>query len=185
MQTKPKASRSARKPAAVADTASTAIAVIPPATTEAKPTQAERIAARREHVETAFAAFRKIDAAAAVKSFPIKALASFASSYNRDLSVTTGTCYPSLRQAAYLATLAVSSGVKLADGAVIPRRVTLKSLTGTDVPCVGENGAGSDVIGSGLATYNREAETFTLKPGALSVIVSFVGEANLRRYGAI
>lgn len=185
MPTTNKAPR-ARKPAAAPVADAPATVADAPAAAPARDRAAEREARnmqRKAHTLAAFAAFRELDTAGAVKSFPLKALAKFAREYNRNAGPTTACATLTVRAAAYLATLAVASRVTLADGAVIPRRVTITGDNGEAIPCVGENGAASDVQSCGAATYSPEAESFTLRPGTAKRIAELLGEAKLREHG--
>lgn len=122
------------------------------------------IAEQRRH---AGAVFAKLSDAVSV---PVKPFAAFKRTYKRDVQAHAIGRKPSIRQAAALAVALTASGKALRDGATFPRRFT---LNGAEYAI--ENGALSDAIASGLATYDSATETVTLKRA--SEIKSHLGAA--------
>lgn len=116
---------------------------------------ATRIAAERK---TASDVFAKLSNAVSV---PVKTLAAFKRTYKRDVSAHAIGRKPSPRQAAALYVALTAANAKLADGATFPRKFKLR---GADYAI--ENGALSDAIASGLATYDSATETVTLRNAA-------------------
>lgn len=114
-----------------------------------------RIAAERQ---TAFDVFTQLSSAVSV---PVKSLAAFKRSYKRDVTAHAIGRKPSARQAACLAVAAAAANVKPADGAKFPRNFTMR---GAEYAI--ENGALSDCIASGLATYDSKTQTVTLTNAA-------------------
>ncbi len=113
---------------------------------------AKRIESERETAASIFA-----QAKTAAVSIPVKSLAAFGKSYKRECSAHSIGRNPSPRQAAALAVAAAASSVTIADGAKIPRKFTMR---GAEYAI--ENGALSDAIASGLASYHSASETITL-----------------------
>lgn len=114
-----------------------------------------RIASERK---TATDVFGKLSTAVSV---PVKTLAAFKRSYKRDVTAHAIGRKPSPRQAAALYVALTASGAKLADNAKFNR---VFKMRGADYAI--ENGALSDAIASGLATYDSTTETVTLRNAA-------------------
>lgn len=126
---------------------------------------AERIAAERASASQLFAAF---DAASV--SVPVKPLAAFLRSYKRDISAHAIGRKPSVRQAAALAVACLAGGKPVKNGSTFKRKF---DHAGTSYAI--ENGALSDCLASGLATYNAKTETITIRNAA--EIASHIGAA--------
>ena len=94
-------------------------------------------------------------------SGPVKPLAAFKRTYKRDVTAHAIGRKPSARQAAALYVALTASKAKLTDGAKFPRQFTMRGATYAI-----ENGALSDAIASGLATYDSASETVTLRNAA-------------------
>lgn len=88
------------------------------------------------------------------------------------------------RQAATLAASAIKNRVLLKGGARIPRR-----LLGNGIELVIENGAGGDILKSGMATLTSDSvpgnETFLVGTKAIDYIVSIVGRGTLEAAGVL
>ena len=137
-----------RKPAAVAAKPAAKPAVDKAAQREAL---SARIAAERK---TANDVFAKLSEAVSV---PVKTLAAFKRSYKRDVTAHAIGRKPSPRQAAALYVALTASGGKLADNATFPRKFEMRGASYAI-----ENGALSDAIASGLASYDSKAENVTI-----------------------
>ena len=114
-----------------------------------------RIAAERK---TAGEIFAQLSDAVSV---PVKTLAAFKRSYKRDVTAHAIGRKPSPRQAAALYVALAAHGAKLADGAQFPRKFEMRGASYAI-----ENGALSDCIASGLASYDVKSETVTLRNAA-------------------
>lgn len=125
---------------------------------------AARIATERKAASDTFAQL------SAAVSVPIKTLSAFKRSYKRDIAPHAIGRKPSPRQAAALYVALVASGGKLSDGATFPRQFTLRGASYAI-----ENGALSDALASGLATYDSASET--IKLANASEIKSQLGKA--------
>lgn len=116
---------------------------------------ATRIAAERK---TANDVFGKLSESVSV---PVKTLAAFKRTYKRDVTAHAIGRKPTPRQAAALFVALTAHGAKLRDGAKFPRNFKMR---GAEYAI--ENGALSDAIASGLATYDSASETVTLANAA-------------------
>lgn len=115
----------------------------------------KRIAAERV---AAADVFGKLSEAVSV---PVKPLSSFKRTYKRDVTAHAVGRKPSPRQAAALYVALAASGTKLADNAKFPRKFEMRGAQYAI-----ENGALSDAIASGLAAYDSDSETVTLRNAA-------------------
>jgi len=126
-----------------------------------------RIAAERKTANTVFAQLS--DAV----SVPVKTLAAFKRTYKRDVTAHAIGRKPSPRQAAALYVALIANGGKLADNATFPRKFEMRGASYAI-----ENGALSDAIASGLASYDSKAETVTIRNAAeLSAQIKTTGFA--------
>lgn len=112
---------------------------------------AKRIAAERKTAADIFA-----QASDAV-SVPVKTLAAFKRTYKRECSPHAIGRKPSVRQAAALAVAFAAAKTAIADGATAPRKFEMRGASYAI-----ENGALSDCLASGLATYDSASETITI-----------------------
>lgn len=117
---------------------------------------AQAVAAERAEAARIFHAADK-----ASVSIPVKSMRAFAKTYRRDVAAHAIGRKPSPRQAAALAVACLSNGTKLADGATFARQF---DRNGARYGI--ENGALSDAIASGLATYDGNTDTVTIANAA-------------------
>lgn len=154
-----------RKPAP----AKTAKAAKPAKASADKAAEREALA-KRVNAERANAA-KLINAFAdSAVSIPVKSLAAFKRSYKRDVTAHAIGRKPSMRQAAALAVACLASGKAIKTGAKFPRKF---ERAGAQYAI--ENGALSDCLASGLATYDAKTETVTIANAA--EISSLIGAA--------
>lgn len=116
---------------------------------------ATRIAAERK---TASDVFHKLSESVSV---PVKPLSAFKRSYKRDVTAHAIGRKPSPRQAAALFVALTAANAKLTDNAKFPRKFEMRGASYAI-----ENGALSDAIASGLASYDSASETITLRNAA-------------------
>jgi len=114
-----------------------------------------RIASERK---TANDIFHKLSESVSV---PVKTLSAFKRTYKRDVTAHAIGRKPSPRQAAALYVALTASGGKLADNVSFPRKFEMRGASYAI-----ENGALSDAIASGLASYDSKAETITIRNAA-------------------
>lgn len=131
-----------------------AITAQPEQTEQAKaetnePTKAEQIAAARQLAAAIFAVLS--DAV----SIPVKSTRAF--KLNRDLQPHAIGRKPSPRQAAAIVIALAASKQRIENGATFARTFTMRGESYAI-----ENGAASDFLKSGLATYHRDTESFTV-----------------------
>jgi len=153
---------------AIETVASTDLAVITAPAVETAPA-GPNAAELRGRARAAFAAFNN------AVSLPVKPIATF-KAYRPALGVLKPGMRPSPRQAAALCTAALASGQRFnstphADAVSFPRRFTI----GADAFAI-ENGAASDAVSSGLASYDAETETFTVNTKQAAVIRGLLGK---------
>jgi hypothetical protein len=146
---KPRATRTTRNPKPQAAETEAA----KPNKAEAAKAEAAAIKAERADAATVFA---KLSEAV---SIPIKPKRAFA--YRADVPPHSVGRKPSARQAAALAVAAAATGKPLADGLTMPRVFTMRGATYAI-----ENGCLADMQRSGLASYDAETETVTLRNAA-------------------
>lgn len=114
-----------------------------------------RIASERK---TANDVFHKLSESVSV---PVKTLSAFKRTYKQTVTAHAIGRKPSPRQAAALYVALTASGGKLADNVSFPRKFEMRGASYAI-----ENGALSDAIASGLATYDSKAETITIRNAA-------------------
>jgi hypothetical protein len=159
---KPRATKAKASETAQATETSESVANLPAIATQAEntesasdtqaqsePTKAEQISAARDNAARVFA---KLSDAV---SIPIKSTLAF--KLNRDLQPHAIGRKPSARQAAAIIIAIVASGSKLENGATFKRAFNVGTLSYAI-----ENGCAADFLRAGLATYDRESETFTV-----------------------
>lgn len=122
--------------------------------------------AEREALSALIAAERKTASDVFAKlsesvSVPVKSFAAFKRTYKRDVTAHAIGRKPTPRQAAALYVALIANGGKLADNAKFPRKFEMRGASYAI-----ENGALSDAIASGLATYDTQTETVTIANAA-------------------
>ena len=116
-----------------------------------------------------------------VKSVPIKALG--ARFKPERLYANRSSFAQSERQAAALAASAIANRVLIEPGAVIPRHLKVDG-----VAMAIENGAGRDMLSSGMATLADTTtghETFVLTPSGYETVISMLGRETLEDAGVL
>lgn len=107
------------------------------------------------------------------KSVPIKPRAGF-KAYKAALGVLRAET-PTSRQAAAIAVALIASGNKLAAGATFPRNF---KLSDGFLYCT-ENGCSADSVSTGLVTYDKATESFTLTERGAADIPALLGTLSL------
>lgn len=156
-QTQAKTTKAQAKPAPKRNAKAETKAAAKPATDKTAEREAltARIASERK---TANDVFAKLSQSVSV---PVKTLAAFKRSYKRTVTAHAIGRKPSPRQAAALYVALTASGGKLSDNVTFPRKFEMRGASYAI-----ENGALSDAIASGLASYDSAAETVTIRNAA-------------------